>query len=249
MNKIKDEDLKILDVKKPADNYIHIHDNLPQIPNVSCFISPPSSGKGILMINFLYRFYKDIFDTIYWFSPTLPLDNSLKSSVAIDETIIKISDHDDLKNIDKFIKMITDEQKEKYESGEKLENILVVLDDCINFVNNKSLFELCTMYRHYKITVWISIQKMKMLNNTIRSCASDIFTFQISNKQLKSFLEEYDDIDNLEHYYKLCTAKRFHWMRLNKNRIYHGSPDFIKLVYDKNQSFIHPEYTPATRKK
>ena len=105
------------------------------------------------------------------------------------------------------------------------------------------------MYRHYRITVWISIQKMKLLNNTIRSCASDIITFEISNKQLKTFLEEFDNYNNVEYFYNKCCNERFNWLRLSKGNIYHGSPDFILKVYDKKTKTTHEDYIMNDDKK
>lgn len=242
MNKLKDEDLKILDVKKEKENYIIVHDYLPRVPSFLNIIASPSSGKGVLLLNFLYRFYANIFSEIYWCSPTLSTDNTMQTSIAKDETIIKITDPDDLKNIDKVIQFIIEQQKEKYEEGEELENILIVLDDCISFVKNKQLEALCTLYRHYKITVWVSIQKLKLLSTTLRTCASDTIVFELSKNQLKAFLEEYDIYNNIEHFYKMCCTKPFNWMRLQKGNIYHGSPDGIVKVYDKLERFTNDKY-------
>ena len=236
IKKIEDEDLKILDVKKPHHNFIIVHPNLPPVPNITLFISPPASGKTLLLINFVYRFYKDIFDEIYWCSPTINLDNTLDSSVKRDETIIKISGAEELMKINGIIKYLIEEQKNKLDKDEPLEHILLVLDDCISFVNGKMLLELCTIYRHLKITVWISIQKMKLLNNTIRTCASDVITFNIPNKkQREQFLDEFDSFDSIEDYYEICTKEKYHWMRLDMRnmKIFHGSPDGIVKVYER----------------
>lgn len=236
IKQLKDDDLIILDVKKPNHNFIEIHPNLPPVPNITLFISPPASGKTLLLINFVYRFYKDIFDEIFWCSPTINLDNTLDSSVKKDETIIKISGAEELMNIDSIIKYLIETQKEKLDSGEELEHILLILDDCISFVNGKMLLELCTIYRHLKITVWISIQKMKLLNNTIRTCASDVISFSIPNKkQREQFLDEFDSFANIEEYYNECTKEKYNWMRLDmKNqKIYHGGPAGIVKVYEK----------------
>jgi len=236
VKQLNDEDLKILDVKKPNHNFIEVHSNLPPIPNITLFISPPASGKTLLLINFVYRFYKDIFDEIYWCSPTINLDNTLDSSIKKDETIIKISGADELMKIDAIIKYLIEEQKKKLEDGEPLEHILLVLDDCIAFVNGKMLLELCTIYRHLKITVWISIQKMKLLNNTIRTCASNVISFAIPNKkQREQFLDEFDSFPDIEKYYEECTKEKYNWMRLDMRnmKIFHGSPDGIIKVYEK----------------
>jgi hypothetical protein len=236
LKELKDEDLVILDVNKPKNNFIQPHPNLMPVPSITLFISPPASGKTLLLVNFIYRFYEGIFDEIYWCSPTLNLDNTLDSSIKRDETVIKISDAEDLENISKIIKYIVDSQKEKLDKGEELEDILIVLDDCISFVNGKELLKLCTMYRHLRISVFISIQKMKLLNNTIRSCASNVITFNIPNrKQREAFLEEFDIFADIEKYYNECTSEKYNWMRLDLRNmaVFHGGPTGIKLVYQK----------------
>jgi hypothetical protein len=236
IKELKDEDLVILDVNKPKSNFIEVHPNLMPVPSLTLFISPPASGKTLLLVNFIYRFYEGVFSEIYWASPTVHLDNTLDSSIKKDETVIKISDAEDLENISNIIKFIVEGQKEKVDKGEELEDILIVLDDAISFVNGRSLLALCSMYRHLRISVFISIQKMKMLNNTIRACASNVITFNIPNrKQREAFLEEFDIFADIEKYYDECTSEKYNWMRLDLRNmaVYHGSPQGIKLVYKK----------------
>jgi len=236
LKELTDDDLKVLDVNKPKSNFIEVHPNLMSVPNFTLFISPPASGKTLLLVNMVYRFYGGIYDEIYWCSPTLTHDNTLDSSVKKDETIIKISEAEDLQNINKIIKYIIESQKEKLEKGEEIENILLVLDDCISFVNGKELLKLATMYRHLRISVWVSIQKMKLLNNTIRACASDVITFQIPNKkQRDAFMEEFNIFPNIEEFYDECCDQKYNWMRmdLRNMKIFHGSPDGIEKIYEK----------------
>lgn len=236
VKELTDEDLKVLDVNKPKSNFIEVHPNLMSVPNFTLFISPPASGKTLLLVNMVYRFYGGVYDEIYWCSPTLTHDNTLDSSIKRDETIIKISEAEDLENINKIIKFIIESQKEKLEKGEEIENILLVLDDCISFVNGKELLKLATMYRHLRISVWISIQKLKLLNNTIRACASDVITFTISNKkQRDAFMEEFNIFPNIEEFYDECCSEKYNWMRmdLRNMKIFHGSPDGIEKIYEK----------------
>jgi hypothetical protein len=150
--------------------------------------------------------------------------------------VIKISDAEDLENISKIIKFIVEGQKEKLDKGEELEDILIVLDDCISFVNGKELLKLCTMYRHLRISVFISIQKLKLLNNTIRACASNVISFQIPNKkQREAFFEEFSVFPEIEEYYEQATNEKYNWLRMDLRNmaLYHGGPSGIKLVYQK----------------
>jgi hypothetical protein len=236
LKELKDEDLVILDVNKPKNNFIQPHPNLMPVPSITLFISPPASGKTLLLVNFIYRFYEGVFSEIYWCSPTLNLDNTLDSSIKKDETVIKISDAEDLENISKIIKFIVESQKEKVDKGEEIEDILIVLDDCISFVNGKELLKLCTMYRHLRITVFISIQKMKLLSNTIRACASNVISFQIPNKkQREAFFEEFSVFPEIEEHYEMATNEKYNWLRMDLRNmaLFHGGPSGIKLLYQK----------------
>lgn len=230
------EDLRILDVKKPANNFLVVNPCLPSVPSCCLFISPPASGKTLLLINWVYRFYSGVFDEIWWCSPTINLDNTAKSSVHKDETIHKITEPEDLENLDHIITNLIETQKEKLAEGEELDEILLILDDCLSFVNKKALLNLCTQYRHLRITVFISIQKMKLLNNTLRTCASDVISFGIPNlAQRKMFLEEFNSFPDIEDYYEQCTNEKYNWMRmdLRNMKIYHGGPSGVELVYEK----------------
>jgi hypothetical protein len=229
-------DLRILDVKKPQSNWIVVNAMLPPVPACVITFSQPASGKTLMYLNWLYRFYAGVFDEVWWCSPTIHLDNTAKSSVHKDETIHKITEPEDLRNIDHIITNIIQTQKEKLEAGEDLDEVLIILDDCLMFVNGKSLLNLCTQYRHLRITIWISIQKMKMLNNTLRTCASDVITFNIPNrKQREMYFDEYDSFPDIEKYYEESTKEKYNYMRMNlrEMKLYHGSPEGIKMIYEK----------------
>jgi len=230
-------DLRILDVKKPKSNFIEVSPMLAAVPNCTLYISPPASGKTALLVSMVYRFYQGVFDEVWWCSPTLSMDNTLALNVRKDETIHKITEPEDLESLDHIIKNIIETQKEKIDEGEDLDEVLLILDDCLSFVNSRALLDLCTRYRHLRITVWISIQKMKMLNNTLRTCASDVITFSIPNlAQRRMFFDEYNVFPDIERYYEECTSQKYNWMRMNLRdmKIYHGGPDGVKEIYSKN---------------
>jgi hypothetical protein len=230
-------DLRVLDVRKPKPNWISVNENLPSAPFNLLIISPPASGKTAILVSMVYRFYKNVFDEIYWFSPTLKLDNTLALNVREDETIIKVSDADELEKIDMYLREIMEAQQAKLDEGEDLDHVLVVLDDCLSFVNNGNMLKrLCSVYRHLKISIIVSIQKMRMLNNTLRTCCSDVISFAIPNKKQRDvFFEEYDMFPDMEQYFETCTKEKYNWIRMDFRNmaLYHGSPQGITKIYQK----------------
>lgn len=231
-------DLRVLDVKKPKPNWVSVNENLMSAPLNLLIFSQPASGKTAFLVSMVYRFYRNVFDEIYWFSPTLKLDNTLAMNVATDETIIKVSDADELEKIDMYLREIMESQQKKLDEGEELEHILVVLDDCLSFVNNGTMLKrLCSVYRHLKISIIISVQKMRMVNNTLRSCCSDVLSFAVPNKKQKeAFIEEYGSMfPDIEKHFEDCTKEKYNWIRMDFRNmaLYHGSPEGITKIYQK----------------
>lgn len=235
------DDLRVLDVKKKRANQIIVHPDLWEHPSFLLIVSPPKSGKTLLLISAVYRWFNKVFDEpneIWWCSPTFNLDNTL-SVVKDDETIFKISDHEDLENIDKIIKSLIDKQLKSIDEGEQPKEILLILDDMGAYINkSKELNRLATIYRHVRISCWISIQKLRgMLNNTLRTCCSDVITFNLPNiKQKTALFEEIGSVfPDFENYYHEATKEKYHFMRmdLRNMKIYKGGPNGFTLLYEK----------------
>ena len=134
MNK---NDLKILQVKKlnKADDYPNIKHPLPSPPFTLALIAPTKSGKSNLIVNLLknsYFGYDDVFKEIYYISPTVGIDETLRS-INEDDDIIKINEEEDLKFLDDILNDIVKTQKAK--SKEDREPVLICLDDCLDEVS------------------------------------------------------------------------------------------------------------------
>ena len=66
------------------------------------------------------------------------------------DDVTKISDPDELQNIDTILKDIVKTQRDK---GDKKEPILVVLDDCTQFLDNHSFLnqiQWCLFFYHFE---------------------------------------------------------------------------------------------------
>lgn len=120
MDKSKIDSLEILPIKKDKkDNKIQFPEPIPNDPFTLCFISPTNSGKTVVIVNLIYRFYKKYFDEIIYISPTVHIDETLENNVNKDDEITKIYEDDDLQNIDIMLKEIITEQKETKKEDRK----------------------------------------------------------------------------------------------------------------------------------
>ena len=191
------KELDVLKIK--IDNKkLHSKDaNLNPVLAKHCFIqllvAPPKSGKSNLVGNILCnsKFYGlDYWDEIVYFSPTCDIDKTSKSFLDKMDNVTKISDHDDLKNMNNLITSIIDEQKAVDE--EDRERKLLVFDDCIGYFDKSSVLgHLATRYRHYNISVIICSQQYKKIPLIMRNCATAIIFFNLGNK--KEFEKIFDE--------------------------------------------------------
>lgn len=188
------KDLKILQVKKKykMDEYPKIKHPLPKPPFCLALVAPTKSGKSNLIVNLLknpYFGYDEIFDEIYYISPTVNIDDTLKS-ISEDDDIIKIDDEDDLKYLDDILNDIVKSQKSK--PKEERKPVLIVLDDCLDYLKkSKRLDSLPSYSRHYNISIIITTQVYNALPTKLRKNASSYLIARIyNNKDLQNIEEE-----------------------------------------------------------
>lgn len=188
------KDLKILQVKKKykSDEYPKIKHPLPKPPFSLALVAPTKSGKSNLIVNLLknpYFGYDETFEQIYYISPTVNLDDTLKS-ISEDEDIIKIDEEDDLKYLDDILNDIVKSQKEKQK--DEREPILIVLDDCLDYLKkSKRLDSLPSYSRHYNISICITTQVYNALPTKLRKNVSAYLIARIyNNKDLQNIEEE-----------------------------------------------------------
>jgi hypothetical protein len=235
----KNHPLEILPVKRPTNKTkFKIPPPLLEPPFTYVFVAPTKSGKSVMVVNLLKNInlgYKDVFDQIYYISPTVMFDDTLNKAVADDDEIIKIHEEEDLENIDFILDDIVKEQKEAIiKDKEKAPHILVVLDDMLSyFKNNSRLDKLPALSRHYQISFIVTTQVFSGgLPTKLRKNASAYMVFQIyNNKDLKVFEEEIGSnfgSDFMENYHK-ATKDKYNFLYVNNREmeLYHNFKDLL----------------------
>ena len=158
----KNHKLKVLPVKNSSVKkpFPQIPEPLPQPPFVWAFVSPTKTGKSSIICNVLKNslmcYNDNVFEEIYYISPTIPFDLTLKS-IFDDEEIIKITDEDDLNHLDDILGELIKSQKQK--DNEERKHILVVLDDMLPYMKKSKLLDSLPSYsRHYLISILLTSQ-------------------------------------------------------------------------------------------
>jgi GTPase SAR1 family protein len=218
------KDLKILQVKKlyKANEYPKIKHPLPKPAFTMALISPTKSGKSTIIVNLLknsFFGYDDIFDEIYYISPTVTIDETLRS-INDDDNIIKIYEEDDLKFLDDILNDIVKNQKAK--SKEEREPVLIILDDCLDYLKkSKRLDSLPSYSRHYDISIIITTQVYNALPTKLRKNASCYLIARIyNNKDLQNIEEEIGaNFSDFKTNYDKATKEKYNFLFVDNRNI------------------------------
>jgi GTPase SAR1 family protein len=216
--------LKILQVKKDKqmDEFKNIISPLPKPPFSLVLIAPTKSGKSNIIVNLLknsYFGYDDVFDEIYYISPTVGIDDTLKS-INEDDNIIKISEEDDLKFLDDILNDIVKNQKAK--PKEEREHVLIILDDCLDYLKkSKRLDSLPSYSRHYKISIILSTQVYNALPTKLRKNVNCFIISKIyNNKDLTNIEEELGaNYKDFKENYNKATEKKYDFLFVDNREI------------------------------
>lgn len=225
--------LKVLPVKgKNADHWPKLDKRLPQPPFLGIVQGGVRSGKSVLMTNLVLNpsFYRDdIFDHVVVVSPTCHNDDSLK---PLAECCTVFAEYDD-EIVESLVK-IANKQREK---GEKIDHVLLILDDCVGMIQRGSaIANLCTRYRHYKISIIITSQLFRAVPNVCRTNMSFYIIFKTENaKELAKMEEELGTtIPNFMKLYSAATKEKYHFMYINFRHM-SVYENFEKLLWQKNE--------------
>ena len=190
--------LKALDNQCPIDKNPLVHrDGV-----IWLLIGRKGSSKSTTMLNALNTpirdgGYKNYYDKIFIISPNMEHDG--KASRLVEEVQEKNNYFPELDNasLQKILSQIEDNDGERY---------LLILDDCIHSMpktsQKGSLFNyVITTARHLHLDIWISSQKLKMLNPLVRNNVDMVSIWRTdSSSEKKSLEEEFSFTDDIFDY-------------------------------------------------
>ncbi len=156
------------------------------------------------------------------------------------DNVIQIDDEDTLNRLDIFLKEIMDDQMKRLDeddpkTGKKkdMQRILIILDDCLGYLNtNNALPNICTRYRHYNMSFIITSQSFRRLPLVIRNCANQVVFFKMNNEQeLEKLFEEYGSAyhNNFIQIAKKITSEKYNFVYLNHDdlKLYKNFGDLV----------------------
>jgi len=229
--------LPILEVKKPKQKDDPTPEPLPKHAFLMGIVAPPRSGKSNLLMTLIgasHMYGREYFEEIYYLSPSQNFDNTTRYVLPKLDNVVQIDDPDVLENADVIVKQIMNQQaKDKPEDRKR---VLICLDDMAGTLErNKILQKLSTKYRHYGVSIIVSVQQYKSIPVMIRNCMTCFIHFAIpsSKEYEKMNFEIHERFPNGEEMGRLATQKRYNFAFVNieKAQFWHN---FDTCLYDKD---------------
>jgi hypothetical protein len=216
--------LQILEIKTPNKKPVRPLPPAPLPP--ACFlmgiVSPPRSGKSALIMNLIANsglYGRDYFDAVIYCSPSQNFDETTRHVLPKLDFVTQVDDMDMLENCDTIIRGIMMQQAK--DGVEDRKNILIVLDDMSGTLQkNKQLCKLATKYRHYGISIIVSVQHYKSIPTMIRTSMTCFIHFHIPNEvDYKKMCEEiHCQFKNGAEMGEMVTQKRYSFAYINLER-------------------------------
>jgi hypothetical protein len=166
------------------------YDQVQKLPVRGILLGPSGAGKGVLLQNMILDIYRDCFERVYIFSPSINVDhtwlpvkeylsNKIQLSEEEPELYYDTYDPESLLSIIDTQRKIVEHQKTK--RSKKLFSILIIVDDHADDPsfsrNSKLLHSLFTRGRHSQISTLVSTQKIAALSPLIRVNADSLYVF------------------------------------------------------------------------
>jgi hypothetical protein len=209
------------------------HKTVPNLPLRGVILAPSGSGKTVLLANLILKIYRDCFERIYVFSPSVNVDQTWEAVKKYQADVMKVKesesdklyyDHYTPEDLEKIIdtqaKIILHMKKTKHS---KLFSILVIVDDFADDPSfsrhSKLLHSLFTRGRHNSISTIVSTQKFTSVAPIIRVNATFLCVYRLRNtKDLETFLEELSALiprKELIELYQLATKEPYSFLYIN----------------------------------
>ena len=163
----------------------------PKLPFSQIITGPSGSGKGILLQSMILDIYRDVFERIYIWSPSISVDSNWLPVKKYIQDNLKVNLEKEKCMFDEYVpeeleavikrqhKVIEFQKKNEHK---KLFSILIIVDDFADskaFSRNSPLLnQLYVRGRHNAINIITSTQKFNALNPIIRVNSRQLFFFR-----------------------------------------------------------------------
>ena len=206
---------------------------LPDLPSSFILAAPTASGKTMIILNLLLRYYKDMFARIWMFSPSIKLDPQYAPLRKYLEKMAPDQHKEPLMFEDleqQTLGRLLDEQRliceECRKRKMKIPQVCVILDDLADrgdILTKRQggnqgswLVSLATRGRHFGVTWIISSQVLNLVGTVLRKNVRCMCVWRLRNhKEVETLCEELSgvyDAKTLMALYRKATEEPYSFM-------------------------------------
>ncbi len=255
-----ESDMKMYPVMENKDVYKikrKLKEPLQKLPFVKVLLGSRGSGKTASLVNELMRKNMmgdkkgedPIFEDIIVFSSTLGSDETSRHLVK--KATTTYDNYDDY-----AVKEIMEYQKEKDKKDRR--HILIIADDIAPMLKpNDFLFKLCSVHRHYLISIYFLIQSPRLIPPIVRCCYTSMYVYRIPNaKEQEKMFEDLSflgDKEMVKDMYEYATNKPYQFLMVDalKNECWKWgacNPEFLWKKYSDNGGY-NPPFSLSTKQQ
>lgn len=202
--------------------------------NTTLFIGTQGSGKTSLLVNFVKKLYKKVFDRVYVFMPR-------SSRQSLQPNIFEALPEEQLfeELNEETISHVYDEVKALSDDGKKT---LIIYDDVQKALKNptvlNSLKNIIANQRHLHVVNLILVQNFFALHKSLREIVNNVVLFKLGKSQTEKIFNELIELhkDKFDKIRELVFDEKYNWMFMNltTQRIYKKFDEIIFEEDDKN---------------
>jgi replication-associated recombination protein RarA len=217
------------ELSSKLNQYELVRDHLNKY-NTTLLIGTQGSGKTSLLVNFVKKLYKKVFDKVYVFMPST-------SRQSLNPNIFEVLPEEQLfeELNEETIRHVYEEAKTLSEEGKKT---LIIYDDVQRALKNQavlnSLKNIIANQRHLHVVNLILVQNFFALHKSLREIVNNIILFKLGKSQTDKVFNEIIELhrDKFDKIRDMVYDEKYNWLFVNiaSQRIY---KKFDEIVFEE----------------
>lgn len=220
------------ELSSKLNQYEMVRDHMNKY-NTTLLIGTQGSGKTSLLINFVKKLYKKVFDKVYVFMPST-------SRQSLNPNIFDVLPENQLfeELNEQTISQVYEEVKELSADGKRC---LIIYDDVQRALKNKyvlnSLKNIIANQRHLHVVNLILVQNFFALHKSLREIVNNVVLFKLGKSQTEKVFNEIIEIhrDKFDKIRDLVYDEKYNWLFVNvaTQRIY---KKFDEIIFEEDEN-------------
>lgn len=214
------------------NQYEMVRDHLNKF-QTTLLIGSPGSGKTSLLVNFVKKLYRKVFDRVYVFMPST-------SRQSLNPNVFDVLPEDQLfeELNEETIARVYKEVKELSADGKKT---LIVYDDVQKSLKNptvlNALKNIIANQRHLHVVNLILVQNFFALHKSLREIVTNVILFKLGKSQTDKVFNEIIELhrDKFDKLRDMVYDEKYNWLFVNvgTQRIY---KKFDEIIFEEEET-------------